>query len=241
MSEVMTSVFYFQAIYGRLFLWIVDKINTAIYKEAENTEELPQSIGLLDIFGFENFNKNRWVFTITILTSESCCCCFAAETVIVKLIEVPHLLNRCSFEQLCINYANEQLQQFFVKHVFKLEQEEYARENIVWKHIDYQDNQRTLNTLATKPLNILALIDEESTFPQVRSLLRPHKICCNKAKLVYASSFVRFQGTDATMLQKINQVHGKEGIYIPPKNTHETQFGIQHFAGVVNYDSNGTS
>lgn len=80
MSEVMTSVFYFQAIYGRLFLWVVDKINTAIYKEAEDTEELQQSIGLLDIFGFENFNKNRLVFTITILTSEGCCCSFAAET-----------------------------------------------------------------------------------------------------------------------------------------------------------------
>lgn len=73
----------------------------------------------------------------------------------------------CSFEQLCINFANEQLQQFFVKHVFKLEQEEYARENIVWKHIDYQDNQRTLDVLASKSMNLLSLIDEESNFPKV--------------------------------------------------------------------------
>lgn len=72
-----------------------------------------------------------------------------------------------SFEQLCINFANEHLQQFFVKHVFTLEQEEYARENIVWKHIDYQDNQRILDALAIKPLNMLALIDEESNFPKV--------------------------------------------------------------------------
>lgn len=42
------------------------------------------------------------------------------------------------------------------------------------------------------------------------------------------------------MLQKMNQVHGKSGIYIPPKNNYETQFGIQHFAGVVYYDSIGT-
>lgn len=42
------------------------------------------------------------------------------------------------------------------------------------------------------------------------------------------------------MLQKINQVHGKGDIYIPPKNDHETEFGIQHFAGVVHYDSKGT-
>nr|XP_020465549.1 unconventional myosin-VIIa-like [Monopterus albus] len=166
---------FVKAIYGRLFIWIVDKINSAVYKPPEDSNEVRQSIGLLDIFGFENFSRN-------------------------------------SFEQLCINFANEQLQQFFVKHVFKLEQEEYARENIVWKHIDFKDNQRTLDVLATKPLNILALIDEESNFPK---------------------------GTDTTMLQKMNQLHGKGEIYIPPKNNYETQFGIQHFAGVVYYDSQG--
>uniref|UniRef100_A0A3Q3VZU9 Uncharacterized protein n=1 Tax=Mola mola TaxID=94237 RepID=A0A3Q3VZU9_MOLML len=163
---------FVKAIYGRLFIWIVDKINTAIYKLPEETEEVQQTIGLLDIFGFENFTKN--------------------------------------FEQLCINFANEQLQQFFVRHVFKLEQEEYNRENIVWTRIDYQDNQRTLDALAVKPLNMLSLIDEESNFPK---------------------------GTDTTMLQKINQVHGTGGIYISPKNSHETLFGIQHFAGAVYYDS----
>ncbi|KAI3369062.1 hypothetical protein L3Q82_026031 [Scortum barcoo] len=166
---------FVKAIYGRLFLWVVDKINTAIYKPTDDSQEVRQSIGLLDIFGFENFKKN-------------------------------------SFEQLCINYANEQLQQFFVKHVFKLEQEEYNRENIVWKHIDYKDNQRTLDVLANKPLNILALIDEESSFPK---------------------------GTDTTMLQKLNQHHGKGDVYIPPKQSYETQFAIKHFAGEVFYDSKG--
>ena len=50
---------------------------------------------------------------------------------------------------------------------------------------------------------------------------------------------LHFQGTDTTLLQKINQVHGKGKIYIQPKNNYETQFGIQHFAGVVYYDSKG--
>lgn len=50
---------------------------------------------------------------------------------------------------------------------------------------------------------------------------------------------VHFQGTDTTMLQKMNQVHGKGKIYLPPKNNYETHFGIQHFAGVVYYDSKG--
>eukprot|EP00064_Thunnus_orientalis_P003654 superscaffoldBa00000309_g3665 len=166
---------FVKAIYGRLFIWVVGKVNAAIYKAPEDSEEVQQSIGLLDIFGFENFTKN-------------------------------------SFEQLCINFANEQLQQFFVRHVFKLEQDEYTRENIVWEHIDYKDNQSTLDVLANKPLNILALVDEESNFPK---------------------------GTDTTMLQKMNQVHGKGDIYIPPKNNYETHFGINHFAGVVNYDSKG--
>ncbi|XP_029988616.1 unconventional myosin-VIIa [Sphaeramia orbicularis] len=167
---------FVKAIYGRLFIWVVDKVNAAIYKSlSKDSTEVRQSIGLLDIFGFENFTTN-------------------------------------SFEQLCINFANEQLQQFFVKHVFKLEQEEYARENIVWEHIDYKDNQVTLDVLASKPMNMLALIDEESHFPK---------------------------GTDTTMLQKMNQFHGKGGIYLPPKNNYETQFGVRHFAGEVYYDSKG--
>lgn len=72
-----------------------------------------------------------------------------------------------SFEQLCINYANEHLQQFFVSHIFKLEQDEYSKEGISWKRIAFSDNQKTLDLLASKPLNILALIDEESHFPKV--------------------------------------------------------------------------
>nr|XP_017212115.2 unconventional myosin-VIIb-like isoform X2 [Danio rerio] len=167
---------FVKAIYGRLFVWIVTKINSAIYKPpSDDPKHVRHSIGLLDIFGFENFKNN-------------------------------------SFEQLCINFANEQLQQFFVKHVFKLEQQEYAREDIVWKNIEFNDNQSTLDVLAIKSLNILSLIDEESRFPK---------------------------GTDATMLNKMNQHHGKGDIYMPPKNNHDTQFGIRHFAGVVHYDSKG--
>ncbi|KAJ8389610.1 hypothetical protein AAFF_G00118470 [Aldrovandia affinis] len=167
---------FVKAIYGRMFVWIVEKINTAVNKSPSNDPAFfRQTIGLLDIFGFENFNTN-------------------------------------SFEQLCINFANEQLQQFFVKHVFKQEQEDYNCENIVWKHIAFNDNQNTLDLLANKPLNILALIDEESTFPK---------------------------GTDTTMLNKMNQVHGKSSMYLPTKNSHDMEFGIQHFAGAVHYDSEG--
>ncbi|KAI9033904.1 P-loop containing nucleoside triphosphate hydrolase protein [Phycomyces nitens] len=69
-----------------------------------------------------------------------------------------------SFEQFCINYANEKLQQQFNQHVFKLEQEEYVREKINWTFIDFSDNQKCIELIEAK-LGILSLLDEESRLP----------------------------------------------------------------------------
>lgn len=69
-----------------------------------------------------------------------------------------------SFEQFCINYANEKLQQEFNQHVFKLEQEEYLREQIDWTFIDFSDNQPCIDLIEGR-MGILGLLDEESRLP----------------------------------------------------------------------------
>ncbi|KAK8473010.1 hypothetical protein PHAVU_001G040501 [Phaseolus vulgaris] len=65
-----------------------------------------------------------------------------------------------SFEQFCINFANEKLQQHFNEHVFKMEQEEYGKEEINWSYIEFVDNQDVLELIEKKPIGIIALLDE---------------------------------------------------------------------------------
>ncbi|CAH0700789.1 unnamed protein product [Spodoptera exigua] len=161
-----------KAIYGHIFEYIVEMINKTLFKEQQVTSG---SVGILDIFGFENFDFN-------------------------------------SFEQLCINYANENLQQFFVKHIFKLEQEQYAKEGIQWTNINYVDNQENLDVIGLKAMNLLSLIDEESRFPK---------------------------GTDVTLLSKLNSNHSNKSCYITAKSSREYKFGIRHFAGDVSYTVQG--
>nr|CAB3477435.1 unnamed protein product [Digitaria exilis] len=70
-----------------------------------------------------------------------------------------------SFEQLCINYTNEKLQQHFNQHVFKMEQEEYTREEINWSYIEFVDNQDVLDLIEKKG-GLIALLDEACMFPR---------------------------------------------------------------------------
>ena len=75
-----------------------------------------------------------------------------------------------SFEQLCINYTNEKLQQLFIQLTLKAEQEEYAKEGITWQQVDYFNNKTVCDLIeGRKPAGILAYLDEESLMPKARS------------------------------------------------------------------------
>ncbi|KAL0119524.1 hypothetical protein PUN28_007766 [Cardiocondyla obscurior] len=122
-----------------------------------------------------------------------------------------------SFEQLCINFTNEKLQQFFNHHMFILEQEEYKREGIEWTFIDFgMDLQQTIDLLE-KPMGILSILEEESMFPKA---------------------------TDKTFEEKLNNNHlGKSPNYLKPKPPKPGQqaahFAIGHYAGNVPYNITG--
>ncbi|KAJ3082640.1 hypothetical protein HDU99_002055 [Rhizoclosmatium hyalinum] len=118
-----------------------------------------------------------------------------------------------TFEQLCINYTNEKLQQFFNHHMFIIEQEEYQREGIEWKFIDFGlDLQPTIDLIEkTSPIGVLSCLDEECVMPKA---------------------------TDRTFLDKLNGIwKGKSSKYEAPR--FNTGFALHHYAGKVEYDING--
>ncbi|KAI9790384.1 MAG: Myosin type-2 heavy chain 1 [Peltula sp. TS41687] len=117
-----------------------------------------------------------------------------------------------SFEQFCINYANEKLQQEFNQHVFKLEQEEYLREQIDWKFIDFSDNQPCIDLIEGK-LGVLSLLDEESRLPM---------------------------GSDEQFVTKLhhNFAADKNQFYKKPRFG-KSAFTVCHYAIDVTYESDG--
>ncbi|XP_025817048.1 myosin-17-like isoform X5 [Panicum hallii] len=114
-----------------------------------------------------------------------------------------------SFEQLCINFTNEKLQQHFNQNVFKMEQEEYTREQINWSYIEFVDNQDVLDLIEKKPGGIIALLDEACMFPK---------------------------STHETLSQKLYEKFKNHKRFTKPKLS-RTAFTIQHYAGDVTYQS----
>eukprot|EP00050_Salpingoeca_kvevrii_P001264 m.166155 g.166155 ORF g.166155 m.166155 type:complete len:1085 (-) comp10335_c1_seq19:233-3487(-) len=172
-----------KALYGRIFSWLVVQLNKLLCppskeKQAKTATKpgdlLRTTIGILDIYGFENFGIN-------------------------------------SFEQLCINLANEQLQQFFNQHIFENELEEYRMQGIDGTNIKYIDNKPLLDMFLEKPIGLFSLLDEESHFPQA---------------------------TDQSLVDKYIRHFKDKKDFLPPVNN-DSVFTIVHYAGKVEYDGFG--
>ncbi|NP_001349341.1 myosin-IIIa isoform 2 [Danio rerio] len=163
-----------KALYGRLFSWIVNRINSLLKPDNQSGEDdKGLNIGILDIFGFENFKRN-------------------------------------SFEQLCINIANEQIQFYFNQHIFAWEQDEYLNEDVDARVIEYEDNRPLLDLFLQKPMGMLSLLDEESRFPQA---------------------------TDQTLVEKFEDNLKSKNFWRPKRV--DLGFGIHHYAGKVIYNAGG--
>ncbi|XP_054974437.1 unconventional myosin-Ie isoform X1 [Sorex araneus] len=161
-----------KALHARLFDFLVDSINKAMEKDHEE-----YNIGVLDIYGFEIFQKN-------------------------------------GFEQFCINFVNEKLQQIFIELTLKAEQEEYVQEGIRWTPIDYFNNKIVCDLIENKvnPPGIMSILDD-----------------------VCATMHAVGEGADQTLLQKLQMQIGSHEHF----NSWNQGFIIHHYAGKVSYDMDG--
>ncbi|EPQ09855.1 Myosin-Ih [Myotis brandtii] len=114
-----------KAVYGRTFTWLVNKINSSLVNKEFTKKTV---IGLLDIYGFEVFDKN-------------------------------------GFEQFCINYCNEKLQQLLIERTLKAEQAEYEMEGIEWEPIQYFNNKIICDLVEERHKGIISILDEECIRP----------------------------------------------------------------------------
>lgn len=160
-----------KAIYYNLFDWIVERVNSSLTARSS----ISNSIGILDIYGFEIFEKN-------------------------------------SFEQLCINYVNEKLQQIFIQLTLRAEQEEYAREQIKWTPINYFDNKVVCSLIEDKrPPGVFAALNDSC-----------------------ATAHADSSAADNTFLGRLNFL-GQN----PNFESRQGQFIIKHYAGDVGYSVQG--
>uniref|UniRef100_A0A8C3SBB3 Myosin IE n=1 Tax=Chelydra serpentina TaxID=8475 RepID=A0A8C3SBB3_CHESE len=161
-----------KALHARIFDYLVDSINKAMEKDYEE-----YNIGVLDIYGFEIFQKN-------------------------------------GFEQFCINFVNEKLQQIFIELTLKAEQEEYVQEGIRWTPIDYFNNKIVCDLIENKvnPPGIMSILDD-----------------------VCATMHAVGEGADQTLLQKLQMQIGTHEHF----NSWNQGFIIHHYAGKVSYDMDG--
>jgi len=159
-------------IYHTAFTWLVDQINSATAVPSSQKEL--GTIGLLDIFGFESFEKN-------------------------------------SFEQLCINYANEKLQQKFCQDIFREVHAEYVFEGLTSVSADYEDNTAVVDLIESR-LGLLAMLNEEC---------------------------VRPQGSDREFVYKAVQKNQRSPALVSESIYDDLEFGVRHYCAKVVYNADG--
>jgi myosin-5 len=217
-----------KATYGRLFLWVVHVVNRRIradtpkhataahghghhhhgHRGHNDVMAADEALMLMEHAGGDPNAVSHFIGVLDIFGFES----FATN----------------SFEQLCINYCNEKLQQQFNEFVFKLEQEEYAREGIEWSSLEFPDNQDVLDLIELKrPVpGVLALLDEQCLLQNATDDVFARKLYDAFAKeagkganAAPASLHPRFSATN--------------------KHRAAAQFSVRHYAGEVVYTAAG--
>jgi len=140
-----------------------------------------------------------------------------------------------SFEQLCINYTNEKLQQFFNHHMFVLEQEEYARENIDWDFVNFGlDLQPTIDLIeSTSPIGVLSCLDEECIMPKATDLTFTEKL--NRIWSTNKDGTAK----DAVGMAMANEKGVAHGSTKYAAARFAQGFTIKHYAGNVEYRTDG--
>ncbi|XP_063611343.1 myosin heavy chain, muscle-like [Penaeus indicus] len=189
------------------------KVGTEFVTQGRNVDQVNYSVGAMSKALFDRTFK--WIVKKCNLTLET----GLSRAMFIGVLDIAgfEIFDFNGFEQICINFCNEKLQQFFNHHMFVLEQEEYAREGIVWQFVDFGMDLQACIELFEKKMGILSILEEESMFPKA---------------------------TDKTFEEKLNINHlGKSPCFIKPKppkaGQPENHFAIVHYAGTVSYNLTG--
>ncbi|GAV07913.1 hypothetical protein RvY_17692-2 [Ramazzottius varieornatus] len=189
------------------------KVGTEIVTKGQNKDQCTNSVAALAKALFNRLFL--WLVIRVNVTLET----KAKRQFFIGVLDIAgfEIFDSNGFEQICINFTNEKLQQFFNHHMFVLEQEEYKREGIEWEFIDFGLDLQSTIDLIEKPLGIFSILEEESMFPKA---------------------------TDDTFKEKLYQNHlGKSPNFTKPKigmkGAEGAHFSISHYAGVVPYNITG--
>ena len=169
-----------KSLFNGLFIWVVDCINKRLFDEEARDPSL-KWVGILDVFGFENFQNN-------------------------------------SFEQFCINFANERLQAFFNGAVINSEQLEYKQEAIQWVELDIPDNEVTITVITRKQTGLVGILDSSC------------RMASSNAQKFISSLFQTYKYHPS--LKKVDRIKQRGGGF-----QSFTGFSIRHYAGVVIYNA----